>query len=192
MNSPLSPLGRLDDATLIKTDALIDGEWVASATRFAVDDPATGERLADVANLGAAEADAAIAAAARAWPAWRSLTAKARGAILMKWFALITQHAEDLRSQQRLDVDVAHLAVDERHADDIGRERDDQRDLRGEHHGSGSTGSGGRPADVRSQFASSSKRCAPTHSRISRAARGGSPPARISPEAIATTALAPL
>ncbi len=96
MNSPLSPLGRLDDASLIKTDALIDGEWVASAARFAVDDPATGERLADVANLGAAEADAAIAAAARAWPAWRSLTAKARGAILMKWFALITQHAEDL------------------------------------------------------------------------------------------------
>jgi succinate-semialdehyde dehydrogenase/glutarate-semialdehyde dehydrogenase len=96
MNSPLSPLGRLDDASLIKTDALIDGEWVASGARFAVDDPATGERLAEVANLGAAEADAAIAAAARAWPAWRSLTAKARGAILMKWFALITQHAEDL------------------------------------------------------------------------------------------------
>ena len=96
MNSPLSPLGRLDDASLIKTDALIDGEWVASGARFRVDDPATGERLADVANLGAADADAAIAAAARAWPAWRSLTAKARGAILMKWFALITQHAEDL------------------------------------------------------------------------------------------------
>ena len=96
MNRPTSPLGRLDDATLIKTDALIDGTWVASATRFAVDDPATGERLADVANLGAAEADAAIAAAARAWPAGRSLAAKARGAILMKWFALITQHAEDL------------------------------------------------------------------------------------------------
>jgi succinate-semialdehyde dehydrogenase/glutarate-semialdehyde dehydrogenase len=96
MNRPLSPLGRLDDASLIKTDALIDGAWVTSAARFGVDDPATGERLADVANLGAAEADAAIAAAARAWPAWRSLTAKARGAILMKWFALITQHAEDL------------------------------------------------------------------------------------------------
>ena len=96
MNSPLLPLGRLDDATLIKTDALIDGAWVASAARFGVDDPATGERLADVANLGATEADAAIAAAARAWPAWRSLTAQARGAILMKWFALIKQHAEDL------------------------------------------------------------------------------------------------
>ncbi len=96
MNRRTSPLSALQDASLLQTDALIDGVWVGSAQRFGVDDPATGERLADVANLGAPEAEAAIAAAARAWPAWRNLTAKARGAILMKWFALITQHAEDL------------------------------------------------------------------------------------------------
>ncbi len=96
MNRRTSPLSALQDASLLQTDALIDGAWLGSSQRFGVDDPATGERLADVANLGAAEAQAAIAAAARAWPAWRNLTAKARGAILMKWFALITQHAEDL------------------------------------------------------------------------------------------------
>jgi succinate-semialdehyde dehydrogenase/glutarate-semialdehyde dehydrogenase len=96
MNSRTSPLSDLQDASLLKTDALIDGAWVASTQRFGVDDPATGERLADVANLGAAETEAAVAAAARAWPAWRNLTAKARGATLMKWFALIGQHAEDL------------------------------------------------------------------------------------------------
>jgi succinate-semialdehyde dehydrogenase/glutarate-semialdehyde dehydrogenase len=96
MNRRTSPLSALQDASLLQTDALIDGEWVGSSQRFGVDDPATGERLADVANLGATEAEAAIAAAARAWPAWRNLTAKARGAILMKWFALIGQHAEDL------------------------------------------------------------------------------------------------
>jgi succinate-semialdehyde dehydrogenase/glutarate-semialdehyde dehydrogenase len=80
MNRPLSPLGRLDDASLIKTDALIDGVWVASAARFAVDDPATGERLADVANLGAAEADAAIAAAAGGGAGERAQTAQRPGA----------------------------------------------------------------------------------------------------------------
>ncbi len=96
MNSRTPPLGALQDASLLQTDALIDGVWVGSSQRFGVDDPATGERLADVANLGAAEAETAITAAARAWPAWRNLTAKARGAILMKWFALIGQHAEDL------------------------------------------------------------------------------------------------
>ena len=91
-----SPLAALADPTLLKTDALIDGVWVGATGRFAVDDPATGLTLAEVANLGAAEATAAIAAADRAWPAWRSKTAKERGAILMRWFHLLHQHADDL------------------------------------------------------------------------------------------------
>jgi acyl-CoA reductase-like NAD-dependent aldehyde dehydrogenase len=52
-------------------------------------DPATGLKLADVANLGAAETEA-IAAANKAWPAWRAKTAKERAAILMKWFRCCT------------------------------------------------------------------------------------------------------
>jgi succinate-semialdehyde dehydrogenase/glutarate-semialdehyde dehydrogenase len=52
--------------------------------------------VADVANLGADHAQSAIAAAERAWPLWRQRTAKERGAILMKWFSLLHQHADDL------------------------------------------------------------------------------------------------
>ncbi len=96
MDIKTSPLASLADAALLKTDALIDGVWVGSTRRFAVDDPATGSKLADVANLGAAEAEVAIAAANRAWPAWRSKTAKERAAILMKWFHLLVQHSDDL------------------------------------------------------------------------------------------------
>jgi len=96
MDKHTSPLAALNDPSLLKTDALIDGVWVGATQRFAVDDPATGLTLAEVANLGAAEAEAAIAAANRAWPAWRSKTAKERGAILMKWFHLLHQHADDL------------------------------------------------------------------------------------------------
>jgi len=91
-----SPLALLADPSLLQTDALINGEWVAGSRRFDVTDPATGDKLADVALLGAAEAEAAIAAANAAWPAWRSKTAKERGAILMKWNALLLQHADDL------------------------------------------------------------------------------------------------
>ncbi len=91
-----SPLAALNDPSLLKADALINGVWVGSTQRFAVDDPATGLTLAEVANVGAAEAQAAIAAANRAWPAWRSKTAKERGAILVKWFHLMVQHADDL------------------------------------------------------------------------------------------------
>ena len=59
MDAKTSPLTPLNDPSLLRTDALIGGDWVKGSTRFEVHDPATGQRLADVANLGAAEADAA-------------------------------------------------------------------------------------------------------------------------------------
>jgi succinate-semialdehyde dehydrogenase / glutarate-semialdehyde dehydrogenase len=96
MDMKTDPLGALSDASLLKTDALIAGEWVRGSTRFDVTDPATGQKLVDVANLGAAETAGAIAAANRAWPAWRALAAKQRAAIMMKWFQLLQQHADDL------------------------------------------------------------------------------------------------
>jgi succinate-semialdehyde dehydrogenase/glutarate-semialdehyde dehydrogenase len=96
MESAPSPLATLKDPSLLKTDALINGEWVAGTRRFEVSDPATGQRLADVANLGAAETEQAIAAANAAWPAWRAQTAKQRAAVLMKWFQLLNEHADDL------------------------------------------------------------------------------------------------
>jgi succinate-semialdehyde dehydrogenase / glutarate-semialdehyde dehydrogenase len=91
-----SPLSLLKDPSLLKTDALINGQWVSGASRFAVTDPATGEHLADVANLGPAEAEAAIAAANAAWPAWRSKTAKERSIILRKWYDLLMANQDDL------------------------------------------------------------------------------------------------
>ena len=96
MDMKTSPLAALNDPSLLKTDGLIDGEWVTGASRFDVVDPATGLTLATVANLGAAETEHAVASANRAWPAWRAKTAKERSAILMKWFQLLHQHADDL------------------------------------------------------------------------------------------------
>ncbi len=91
-----SPLSLLKDPSLLKTDALVNGQWVSGASRFAVTDPATGAHLADVANLGAADAEAAIAAANAAWPAWRSKTAKERSIILRKWYDLLMANQDDL------------------------------------------------------------------------------------------------
>jgi len=96
MDMKTSPLASLADASLLRTASLINGEWVEGQTRFEVTDPATGAKLAEVANLGAAQAEAAVAAADRAWPAWRAKSAKERAAVLMKWFALLHQHADDL------------------------------------------------------------------------------------------------
>jgi len=96
MDTKTSPLALLKDPSLLKTDALINGQWLAGGARFDVLDPATGHKLADVANLGPAEAEQAIAAANAAWPAWRSKTAKERSTILRKWFDLLMANQDDL------------------------------------------------------------------------------------------------
>ncbi|MBS7780283.1 aldehyde dehydrogenase family protein, partial [Acidovorax sp. CCYZU-2555] len=96
MDMKTSPLALLNDPSLLKTDALINGQWVQGDARFDVNDPATGLKLADVPNLGAAQAQSALDAANAAWPAWRGKTAKQRHAILLKWYELLMAHSDDL------------------------------------------------------------------------------------------------
>ncbi|MEY4427172.1 MAG: hypothetical protein RL535_1470 [Pseudomonadota bacterium] len=91
-----SPLSLLNDPSLLKTDALINGEWVASAARFDVNDPATGLKLASVSNLSASDATKAIAAAETALKTWRLKTGKERHGILLKWFQLIMANQDDI------------------------------------------------------------------------------------------------
>ena len=86
----------LKDAALLQTDAWINGQWVGSQTRFAVINPATGEELAQVANVGVSDVNAAITAAEAALPAWRALTGKERSIILRRWFDLIVANSGDL------------------------------------------------------------------------------------------------
>ena len=96
MGMKTSPLSLLKDPSLFKTDALINGQWVAGGSRFDVNDPSNGLKLADVANLAGDDATKAIAAANAALPAWRSKTGKERHAILLKWFNLLMANQEDL------------------------------------------------------------------------------------------------
>ncbi len=92
----ISPLNALKDPSLLKTDGLINGQWISGSTRFNVLDPATGVKLADVANLGPLEATAAINAANAALPLWRGKTAKERSIIMRKWFDLLIANQDDL------------------------------------------------------------------------------------------------
>ncbi len=81
---------------LVETAALIDGLWIEGDATFAVTNPADGETIAQVAELGAAETRIAIEAAHRAFPGWAARTAKERGAILRRWSDLMLAHADDL------------------------------------------------------------------------------------------------
>lgn len=88
----------LKDPSLLKTSAYVDGAWTdaAGGGRFAVEDPASGNRIAEVANIGPDDAQRAIAAAAKAFPAWSRKTGKERAAVMRKWFDLIVANADDL------------------------------------------------------------------------------------------------
>jgi succinate-semialdehyde dehydrogenase/glutarate-semialdehyde dehydrogenase len=89
---------RLEDLNLLRTQCLIGGAWCGAdgGATFPVGNPANGELLAEVPDMGAAETRRAIAAADAAWPAWRNRTAKERSAVLRKWFELMLAHADDL------------------------------------------------------------------------------------------------
>ncbi len=88
----------LKDATLFREDAFINGQWVKakSGATFSVNNPATGDIIANVTNLNSGDAELAIAAAEQALSSWRSKTAKDRAMVMRKWFDLIIANTEDL------------------------------------------------------------------------------------------------
>ena len=101
MNASLQQIDirtHLKDATLFREDAFINGKWVKakSGATFSVNNPATGDIIANVTNLDSGDAELAIAAAEQALSSWRSKTAKDRAMVMRKWFDLIIANTEDL------------------------------------------------------------------------------------------------
>lgn len=82
----------LQDHALFQTGYFVDGVWKTLETTFEVTNPATGEVIAKVAKAGKKETKEAIAAASRAFPAWRAKTAKERSTILYRWYELIIEN----------------------------------------------------------------------------------------------------
>ncbi|MFY8216225.1 MAG: aldehyde dehydrogenase family protein, partial [Chthoniobacterales bacterium] len=88
----------LQDPSLLKSLAFINGQWIDadSGERSNVINPSTGEILASVPIMGAAETQQAIEAAATAMAAWKKTSALERARILRRWFDLLIEHTEDL------------------------------------------------------------------------------------------------
>ncbi len=89
---------KLKDPTLLETRAYVNGQWIANGRSFAVNNPSTGQKIADVTDLGVAEVRAAIDLAHGARRAWAARTGKDRGAILRRWYDLLVENADDLAS----------------------------------------------------------------------------------------------
>ena len=88
----------LKDSTLFRQQCYVDGAWIDAegGGRTDVTNPATGEVIGTVPNLGTTETRRAIEAASAAFPAWAAKTAKERAAILRKWHDLMLANVDDL------------------------------------------------------------------------------------------------
>jgi len=82
----------------MKTQGYINGRWVAakSGREFDVLNPANGEKIASVANMGREDTLEAVAAAHAAFDGWKSKTSKERSIRVRAWYELILQHADAL------------------------------------------------------------------------------------------------
>jgi succinate-semialdehyde dehydrogenase / glutarate-semialdehyde dehydrogenase len=89
---------KLTDSNLLRTQAYIGGKWenASSGATHDVVNPATGEKIGTVPDMGAAETRRAIEAAKAAFPAWAAKTAKERGTILRRWNDLMLANRDDL------------------------------------------------------------------------------------------------
>ncbi|MDE1999913.1 MAG: NAD-dependent succinate-semialdehyde dehydrogenase [Burkholderiales bacterium] len=97
MSAP-TPSDHLTDPQLLRAQAYIGGQWLAAddGSSQAVINPATGDVITHVPDMGEAESDRAIAAAQRALPEWRARTAKDRAQVLRRWYDLVMANQEDL------------------------------------------------------------------------------------------------
>jgi acyl-CoA reductase-like NAD-dependent aldehyde dehydrogenase len=87
----------------VGTGHFIDGRRIASNRTFAVHSPIDGSHLANVAAGGAEEADAAVAAARKAFPHWAALGPKERGKILRRFAQRILERGSDLAAVETMD-----------------------------------------------------------------------------------------
>jgi 5-carboxymethyl-2-hydroxymuconic-semialdehyde dehydrogenase len=87
----------------VDTRHWIGGQRVASAETFDDVSPVDGQLLGRIARGGKAEADAAVAAARAAFPAWSRMSAEERGEILFRLADSIESHVEELSQIETLD-----------------------------------------------------------------------------------------
>ena len=74
----------------------LGGRWVEGSGTVDVTDPGNGELIARVATVGRDETRAALDAAGRAWPAWKKMSGRERGAILRRTGEIIEARADEI------------------------------------------------------------------------------------------------
>lgn len=88
----------IEDKSLIKTQCLINGQWVDSVTNetIKVTNPFNGEILAKIPKVNQSQVEEAIHAAHLAFQQWKKTSAVERSNLLKKWLQLINENINDL------------------------------------------------------------------------------------------------
>ncbi|QBC46741.1 succinate-semialdehyde dehydrogenase (NADP(+)) [Acinetobacter baumannii] len=91
-------MSSLQSTELFQQQAYINGQWLAAQSNATVpvSNPATGEEIGTIPNMGAVEATQAVEAAYTALQSWKALTAQNRADILLAWHKLILDHTDEL------------------------------------------------------------------------------------------------
>lgn len=89
---------KLKDPTLLKSQVLIDGQWrnANNGSTKEVRNPANGELIGLIPNVGEVETQEAIDSSKKAFAMWKLRTAEDRANLLKSWFELMVEHQEDL------------------------------------------------------------------------------------------------
>lgn len=86
-------MSELKNKKLLATRAYVNGQWIDgdAGAKFPVLNPATGDVIAEIADLGGAETTRAVEAAAIAFESWKRTTAKERAGLMRTWYNLIME-----------------------------------------------------------------------------------------------------
>ena len=95
----------IKNKSLFREQGLIDGIWCGSDSNRTLNvlNPASGEVLGTIPNMGTSETRRAILAAKNAWRGWREKTARERGVILRRWYDLVLENKNDLATIMTLE-----------------------------------------------------------------------------------------
>ncbi len=105
-SAPAGAISELDVISNVPTGLLIGGNWRASETgaTIPVEDPSTGETLAEVADGTAADAKAALNAACEVQAEWAATTPRERGELLRRAYEAIMDRADELATLASLEM----------------------------------------------------------------------------------------
>jgi succinate-semialdehyde dehydrogenase/glutarate-semialdehyde dehydrogenase len=98
MSSPKNLKTALKDPSLLCQHSYIAGDWIDAddGAKFAVLNPANGDVICEIADIGVGETRRAIEAAKVAQKGWAAKTGKERAAVLRRWYELMVENADDL------------------------------------------------------------------------------------------------